>query len=147
MQPTPQRLLATTATSTFESLALLLAEPAGPAPADALGDGAVSARVAFAGTARGAAAGGALAVAVSAGVAAALAENMLGVGAAGADERRDAVGEFANVVCGHVLSEAGGPEAVFRLAAPVSAEVGGEVGGEGGGEVFDPDRDDQFDGG
>ncbi len=134
MQSKPQRLLATTATSTFESLALLLAEPAGAPPAgrgaaDALGDGAVGARVAFAGTARGAPAGGALAVAVSAGVAAALAENMLGVGAAGADERRDAVGEFANVVCGHVLSEAGGPEAVFRLAAPVSGEAGAELGG------------------
>lgn len=122
MHPTPQRLLSTTARSTFESLALLFAEPAGPG--DPLGDGAVAARVAFAGSARGAEAGGALAVAVSAGVAAALAENMLGADAAGPDARRDAVGEFANVVCGHVLSAAGGPEAVFRLAAPAPVAPG-----------------------
>jgi hypothetical protein len=129
MPPTPQRLLSTTARSTFESLALLFAEPAGPgAP---LGDGAVAARVAFAGSARGAAAGGALAVSVTADVAAALAENMLGADAAGADACRDAVGEFANVVCGHVLSEAGGPEAVFRLAAP-AAVAPGEPGADGG---------------
>jgi two-component system chemotaxis response regulator CheY len=79
------------------------------------------ARVAFAGSARGAAAGGALA--------------RLGQRRRGRRPRprtcsaptrpaptacRDAVGEFANVVCGHVLSEAGGPEAVFRLAAPAA---------------------------
>jgi hypothetical protein len=127
MPHTPERLLTTTARSTFESLALLFAEPAGSAPTDdapngaPFGAGAVAARVAFAGSARGAAAGGALAVAVSAEVAAALAENMLGAAESGPEARRDAVGEFANVVCGHVLSAAGGPAAVFRLSAPEPA--------------------------
>lgn len=116
MQPTPQRLLETTARSTFESLALLYAEPVAPAELSAAGR--IGARVTFAGVARGESAEGTLAVAVTPDVAAALAENMLGAVAAGPAECRDAVGEFANVVCGHVLSTAGGPEAVFHLTAP-----------------------------
>lgn len=143
--PPPERLLTSTARSTFESLALLYAEPT-PAPGDplgaldtlgpldafgappgdaldlAFGGSAVCACVAFAGVARGEAVEGVLAVCVTAGVAAALTENMLGVGAAGRAERRDAVGEFANVVCGHVLSAAAGPDAVFCLAAPACAD-------------------------
>jgi len=136
--PTPERLLATTARSTFESLALLYAEfasadPAADAPAgdriDALGPGAVVVRVPFAGVARGEAIDGVLVVAVGRTVAAALAENMLG-GTPGDDELRDAVGEFANVVCGHVLSAAGGPAAVFRLGAPEPViDVGVALGG------------------
>lgn len=121
----PERLLTTTARSTFESLTLLYAEPAAPpalgaaAGGDPLGAGAVAVRVAFAGVAGGEAVDGTLAVGVSADVAAALAENMLGgAGARRAEELRDAVGEFANVVCGHVLSAAAGPAAVFSLAAP-----------------------------
>lgn len=122
MQHTPQRLLATTTRSTFELLALLYAEPAHAPPAggashEALGTGALLARVPFAGVAGGEAVEGALVVGVSRAVADALAENMLG-GAAGDAQRRDALGEFANVVCGHVLSEAGGPSAVFSLGAP-----------------------------
>jgi CheY-specific phosphatase CheX len=119
MQPTPERLLETTARSTFESLALLYAEPATVTAAP--GADAVAARVAFAGAAHGHPAAGTLDVAVSADVAAALAANMLGAAAADAAERQDAVGEFANVVCGHVLSAAGGPAAAFRLAAPAVA--------------------------
>ncbi len=122
--PTPTRLLATTARSTFESLALLFAQdapagraPAGPAEAAAaLGPGAARARVAFAAADRPLA--GAVEVALSAGVAAALAGSMLGAHAPTADDRRDAVGELANVVCGHLVSAAAGPAAVFRLEPP-----------------------------
>jgi hypothetical protein len=61
---------------------------------------------------------GALTVAVSGDVADALAANMLGTAHAGPAERRDAVGELANVVCGNVLPLLAGREAVFRLGAP-----------------------------
>ena len=115
----PERLLISTARSTFESLALLYADAAPPAePPDGT---ALAAHVAFSGVADGESVEGVLAVAVTDDVAAALAENMLGAAAAGPTERRDAVGEFANVVCGHVLSAAAGPEAVFSLAAPAPA--------------------------
>lgn len=140
----PERLLLTTARSTFESLALLFAEPLAGPPGGPLGDsfgdplgdgplgaGAVAARVAFAGEAAGRALGGALTLAVSADVAAALAENMLGAagpGGPGPEARRDAVGEVANVVCGHLVSAAAGPAAVFRLAAPAAVPAGAPAG-------------------
>lgn len=115
--PTPPPLL-TAARSTFEALALLLAEPLDePITADALGRDAVAARVAFA--AADASRRGTLYVAVSRDVADALCANMLGAPRADVALRRDAVGELANVVCGNVLPLAAGPEAVFHLAAPV----------------------------
>jgi CheY-specific phosphatase CheX len=51
----------------------------------------------------------------------ALANNMLGRDESEActdDEKRDAVGELANVICGNLLAEMAGPKPVFRLDAP-----------------------------
>ena len=125
--------LLTAATSTFEALALLLAEPAAAAvgaamgePADAsagqaLADGH-AVRVAFRGPFDGA-----LHVAVSAPLAAALAANMLGIplahARADAALRQDALGELANVICGNVLPLVGGRAAVFHLAAPAALDL------------------------
>ncbi|HZF67219.1 MAG TPA: chemotaxis protein CheX [Gemmatirosa sp.] len=110
--------LRTTATATFESLALLLAEAM---PADASSDVplAHAMRVPFVDAAG---ATGALVVAVSDDVAAALAANMLGVATARADAaaRSDALGELANVVCGNVLPAVAGRAAVFHLGAPAA---------------------------
>jgi CheY-specific phosphatase CheX len=56
-----------------------------------------------------------------------VANNMLG-----ADDtrpsalQRDALGELANVICGHVLPLIGGADAVFNLAAP-NLHLGGEL--------------------
>jgi hypothetical protein len=59
---------------------------------------------------------------------------MLGAGAAGAAERRDAVGELANVICGHVLPAAAGPAAVFHLAAPAPVDAASDVAGAAAGD-------------
>jgi len=100
------------ATTTFESLALLL--PSSElTPAEAAAPAANAVRVAFAGPCCGA-----LEVRVTADVARSLAENMLGVNDADPALVRDALGEVANVVCGNLLPDIGGREAVFHLSAP-----------------------------
>jgi len=99
------------ATSTFESLALLVAEPAAASDASAATPHAVS--VAFAGPVRGR-----LVLRVSDDVRAALAENMLGASGPSPALQADALGEVANVVCGNLLPALAGRAAVFHLAAP-----------------------------
>jgi CheY-specific phosphatase CheX len=49
-----------------------------------------------------------------------VANNMLGADdSRPAALQRDALGELANVICGHVLPLIGGADAVFNLAAPI----------------------------
>jgi CheY-specific phosphatase CheX len=100
------------ATTTFESLALLLPSVE-LTPAEAAVAATHAVRVAFTGPLRGA-----LEVRVTADVARSLAENMLGVDDADPSLVRDALGEVANVVCGNLLPDIGGREAVFHLSAP-----------------------------
>lgn len=113
---TPSPLL-TAATRTFESLALLLPSAA-TSGAEATAVPAHAVRVAFSGPLRGC-----LALRVTDDVARAFAENMLGVSDASPALVRDAVGEVANVVCGNLLPEIAGRDAVFQLAAPERIDV------------------------
>ena len=104
------------ATSTFESLALLFAEPG-------CEDGAefIPLAAAVSVTYHGACTGRVV-VGVTAGVLPALAENMLGSAAVpDLQLQRDALGELANVVTGNVLPMINGAAAVFRLDAPAPA--------------------------
>jgi len=110
------------ATTTFESLALLL--PSSElTPAEAAAPAAYAVRVSFAGPFRGA-----LEVRVTADVARSLAENMLGVNDADPALVRDALGEVANVVCGNLLPDIGGREAVFHLSAPEPLDAASTLG-------------------
>jgi chemotaxis protein CheY-P-specific phosphatase CheC len=106
--------LSLVATSTFESLAFLVAYEA------ALGDEAVpvlEARVAFAGAMEGA-----LVLRASPQVAARVASNMLGLREKASPHlESDALGEVANVICGHLLPVLAGREELFRIQAPVVA--------------------------
>src|SRR5690349_11017779 len=107
-------LLAAAAT-TFESLAMLPSS-ATLSAAEAAAPIAFGVRVDFEGPLRGR-----LELHVTADVACCVAENMLGLPIAlDADATlvRDALGEVANVVCGNVLPELAGRDAVFRLGAP-----------------------------
>jgi hypothetical protein len=92
-------LLRDAATSTFEDVVFLLAEPlpAGDAPRSALVDAAVS--VAFRGPLAGS-----LWLGVGGGVLPVIAANMLGEDTAPAEgEQLDALGEIANMICGTLL--------------------------------------------
>ena len=123
----PSPLLAA-ATSTFESLALLLPdeEPTDEQRAAPLAWGV---QVAFhgplgdaLGPAHAGATRGTLTVGATDDVARTVAANMLGLDAA--DDARlvqDALGELANVVCGNLLPELAGRAAVFHLDAPRAA--------------------------
>ena len=104
------------ATSTFESLALLFAEPCSTDGAEFL-----PLEATFCVTYHGAG-DGRVVVGVTAGVLPALAENMLGSAAAPDTQlQRDALGELVNVVTGNVLPMVNGAAAVFHLDAPVPA--------------------------
>jgi CheY-specific phosphatase CheX len=100
------------ATTTFESLALLLPSSELTA-AEATRTPAHGVRVTFTGPLRGY-----LALRVTSDVAHAFVENMLGVDDAEAQLVRDALGEVANVVCGNLLPDLVGRRAVFHLSAP-----------------------------
>jgi CheY-specific phosphatase CheX len=117
MTSTTRSPLLTATTRTFESLALLLpsTEPTG---AEATARPAHAVRVVFTGPLRGC-----LALRVTDDVAHAFAENMLGVAEADATMVRDALGEVANVVCGNLLPDLAGREAVFHLSAPEPIDV------------------------
>ena len=52
-----------------------------------------------------------------------LAENMLGDENVSDKQRRDALGEIANVVCGNVLPKVYGVEAVFNIAGPEVVDI------------------------
>jgi len=112
-------LLAAAAT-TFESLAMLPSS-ATLSAAEAAAPIAFGVRVDFEGPLRGR-----LELRVTADVACCVAENMLGLPIAletDATLVRDALGEVANVVCGNVLPELAGRDAVFHLGAPQICEA------------------------
>lgn len=105
--------LASAAISTFEQLGFLPAELSEdpPGPDDRV---AGSCRVRFRGPASGA-----LEMEISGDFLGELAANMLGMESEpGESERRDALGEITNVICGNVLPHLAGPTAVFDLSPP-----------------------------
>lgn len=112
MTSTTQSPLLAAATTTFESLALLLPSP-NVSAREAAGTTAIGVGVAFTGPLRGY-----LALRVTDDVARALAANMLGVDEPAPALVRDALGEVANVVCGNLLPSLAGQKAVFHLSAP-----------------------------
>lgn len=68
---------------------------------------------------------GRLVLRASSGILAEVANNMLGADdSRPAALQRDALGELANVICGHVLPMVGGRDAVFHLAAPLLHATG-----------------------
>ena len=91
---------------------MLLPTPA-PTADEAAARAAHAVRVAFVGPLRGC-----LALRVTDDVARACAENMLGAEPQQIALVRDALGEVANVVCGNLLPELAGRDAVFHLDAP-----------------------------
>ncbi|MFQ6099049.1 MAG: chemotaxis protein CheX [Armatimonadota bacterium] len=98
----------------FEGLAFMFSMSEDEA--DAAGSPSAAARVAFAGPLRGE-----LVVSVSESMLPDLAANMLGLDDAvspTSEEQQDALKELANVVCGHLLPEIAGAEAVFDVRAP-----------------------------
>lgn len=113
MSSTMVRSLSQATTATFEALAMLFPETElsaeqQAAPLD------VAASVEFRGPLNGR-----LVLRASSVILPDVANNMLGA----EDDRpaalqRDALGELANVICGHVLPRIGGAGAVFSLAAP-----------------------------
>ncbi len=109
----PQKALWSAATSTFETLAFVVAEEAasGAEPATWAGE----ARVRFRGPRVGE-----LIIRMEAVPLATVASNMLGSPEAPTPTlRRDALGELANVICGHVLPLITGTHAVYSLTAPI----------------------------
>lgn len=119
MSNTTVQSLSRATTATFEELALLFPEmELSPEQAAAPLDVAVS--VDFRGPLIGR-----LVVRASENVLPAIAANMLG-----ADQsrhqplQRDALGEIANVICGHVLPLIAGADVIFNLSAPVVHEKG-----------------------
>lgn len=105
--------LASAAIATFEQLAFLPAEVLED-PDEPDGQVTASCRVRFRGPASGA-----LEMEVAGDFLGELAANMLGLeGEPGETERRDALGEITNVICGNVLPHLGGPTAVFDLSPP-----------------------------
>lgn len=122
MSSTTVQSLSRATTRTFEELALLFpdTEPSEAQSATPL-DVAVS--VEFRGPLNGR-----LVLRASSGILSEVANNMLGAD----DQRpvtlqRDALGELANVICGHVLPMIGGSDAVFHLAAPMHHVDGAKV--------------------
>ena len=61
-------------------------------------------------------------VRIRGGVLADIATNMLGDDAASAEQQRDALGEVANIICGHIVPVVGGTDAVFSLQRPTPVE-------------------------
>ena len=108
----------------------MLLPSAVPSAAEAAAPLAVAVGVRFDGPLRGR-----LELRVSGDVARCVAENMLGVDALDLDADgalvRDALGEVANVVCGNLLPEIAGRDAVFRLDAPRAFDGAGAGCGHG----------------
>lgn len=108
-------VLTAVADETFMSLAFMMGMP--PDLADGEADGPwVVASVEFEGPFRGA-----IFVRVERRMLEPLAANMLGMEEEGPSEAQqaDALKELANVICGNVLPEVAGSEAVFNVQAPV----------------------------
>ena len=104
--------------STFEDLGFLLPSP-GVDDEQAEAQLAWRARVAFKGPVDGW-----LEVGVSDEIASQLASNMLGTHLnVDAAMKRDALGEMANVICGNLVPELGGPVDIFDLGAPELSSV------------------------
>lgn len=113
MSSTTVQSLSQATTATFEELALLFPETElsaeqAAAPLD------VAAAVEFRGPLTGR-----LVLRASSSILPEVANNMLGADDSRAPAlQRDALGELANVICGHVLPMIGGVDAVFNLSAP-----------------------------
>lgn len=121
MSNTTARFLSQATIATFEELALLFPETE-LTPEQEAEPYTASVSVSFRGPFAGR-----LVVRASASVLPAITANMLG-----ADQseyqplQRDALGEMANVICGHVLPAIGGSEVVFNLAAPL-VHIGADI--------------------
>jgi CheY-specific phosphatase CheX len=113
MSSTMVQSLAQATTATFEELAMLFPE-SDLSPEQSAAPLDIAAAVEFRGPTSGR-----LVLQASSVILADVANNMLG-----ADDsrppalQRDALGELANVICGHVLPLVGGADAVFHLSAP-----------------------------
>ena len=113
MPSTMDQSLSQTTAATFEELALLFPE-AEPSPEQAAATLDVTVSVDFRGPFTGR-----LVLCASSSVLPAIASNMLGeAGSRQPALQRDALGELANVICGNVLPNIAGAEAVFHLSAP-----------------------------
>jgi CheY-specific phosphatase CheX len=99
--------------NTLESLALMLLVPEDEAPRSS--GATVRAGVSFTGPFEGA-----LELAISSDLLAELSENMLGLGEPiDPDLQKDALKEFANVICGNILPEIAGAQEIFLVNAPM----------------------------
>ena len=104
--------LNTVTADTLESLALVFLVPEEDAPRSS--GKTIRAGVTFTGRFNGA-----LEISVSSALLAELAENMLGLGESiDLDLQKDAVKEFANVICGNILPTIGGAEEIFLVGTP-----------------------------
>lgn len=120
MEQDLDRALHLAAVRTFEDLCYLFAEDG---PQGGANDVGCVATVQFAGPVSGS-----LRVAVTGELAGVVAGNMLGLDEdPEAEDRADAVGEIANVVCGHVLPAISGEEVEFDISSPVVAVVSAPV--------------------
>lgn len=114
MSNTTARFLSQATIATFEELALLFPETELTAEQEAE-PYAASVSVSFRGPLSGR-----LVVRASSTVLPAITANMLGADQADYQPlQRDALGEMANVICGHVLPSIAGAAVIFNLAAPV----------------------------
>ncbi|MFP4106242.1 MAG: chemotaxis protein CheX [Phycisphaerae bacterium] len=104
-----------TAEGTFESMAFIMPIPDEP-PADCSCEDCTHVRVEFSGAYRGV-----LGICVTNELMSEVATNMLGLDfgeQAPAEQQQDALKELANVVCGNILPEMAGADAVFDVSAP-----------------------------
>lgn len=109
-----EQALFRTTVSTFEELGFVVPAET-PEDGDAAPVEAASAEVRFTGPRNGR-----LSIAVEERLLGEIAANMLGAeGAISEETRRDALGEIANVLCGNLLPEIGGPGGRFKIEAPV----------------------------
>jgi len=98
--------------NTLESLALMFLIPEDEAPRSS--GATIRAGVSFTGPFEGA-----LELAISSELLAELSENMLGLGEPiDPDLQKDALKEFANVICGNILPEIAGAQEIFLVNAP-----------------------------
>jgi CheY-specific phosphatase CheX len=119
MSNTMERSLSQTTAATFEDLALLFPDAELTPEQDAMPFD-VTVSVDFRGPLTGR-----LVLRASECVLPAIASNMMGEDESKqAPLQRDALGELANVICGNVLPNIAGAEAVFHLAAPRVHSVG-----------------------
>jgi CheY-specific phosphatase CheX len=132
MNPLSDRQLGAIAARTFENLAFMFVLTEGEA-ARAAAPADIAASVQFEGPLCGQ-----LVVTIDRGMLPVLAANMLGLeplAAPTATDQCDALKELANVLCGNILPELAGTEAVFTVRPPVLIDGDDDDGGAGGPEA------------